>query len=170
MKMKRIFFLIIVVSVGTMLSVNMFGCSTCGCQGKTAVKKTEPAKPKVVFISKAEFQKMIKNQQDLVVIDVLSSKSFAKAHIKGAVSIPLDKLDKPVVIKGLDKNKTYVVYCASTKCYASTAAAELLMKHGFKKVYDYKAGLAEWEAAKLPVETAKLCKCGAVKGSPACCK
>jgi hypothetical protein len=45
-----------------------------------------------------------------------------------------------------------------------------LLKNGFKKVYDYKAGLAEWKAAKLPVKTAKLCKCGAVKGSPSYCK
>ena len=113
---------------------------------------------------------MKKTSKNLVVIDVLSSKSFAKAHVEGAISIPLAKLSSPAVLKGLDKSKTSVVYCASAKCHASVAGAEILLKNGFTKVYDYKDGLAGWKAGKLPLKTAKLCKCGAVKGSPSCCK
>lgn len=164
--MKKISLLTIIIASLSMISWEMLACDTCGCQApKAAAQKVE-----VKYITKADVQKKVKDNKDLVIIDVLSPKSYAAAHIKGAINIPLNKLHNDDILKSLDKNKTYIVYCASKQCKASTKAAKLLLDHGFKNVLDYENGIAEWKAEKLPTETAELCKCGMAKGSPACCK
>lgn len=163
--MKKLSLIVIVTAVISFLTIGITGCSTCGCWNKKNADESE-----IKFIDKAEVQGMIKDEKSLVIIDALSPESYAKAHIKGAISIPLAKLSDEKVLKSLDKDKTYVVYCANKKCQASTKAAKILLANGFKKVFDYKAGMADWTGNKLPTGTAKLCKCGMAKGSPTCCK
>ena len=163
--MKKSNLILITIAVISFMAIGIMGCSTCGCQTKKAADT-----PEVKFIDKDQVQQMIKEEKDLVIIDVLSPESFAKAHIDGAISIPLAKLNDAKILNSLDKDKTYIVYCASTKCQASVKAAKILMANGFKKVFDYKAGIADWTGNKLPSATADLCSCGQIKGSPACCK
>ena len=120
-------------------------------------KKTEVqrdyVKDGVHYISKETLNKWLGEKRKPVVIDVLSPDSYNKAHIKGAINIPFQLL-KTRMAK-LDKKATIVVYCASYQCHASTQAARQLSTLGFKNVYDYKGGIAEWQAAGLPVEAAK---------------
>jgi rhodanese-related sulfurtransferase len=92
-------------------------------------------------------------EKGVVLVDVLSSESYAKGHIKGAISIPLNELEKK--IGTLNKADKIIVYCASKKCQASVKAAKLLIKHGFKNVYDYKSGLKEWIESGLPISAKK---------------
>lgn len=163
--MKKLMLMLITIAMVSLMSFDIMGCATCGCQTKKAADA-----PEVKFIDKDQVQQMIKENKDLVIIDVLSPESFAKAHIDGAINIPLAKLNDEKILKSLDKEKTYIVYCASTKCQASVNASKILLANGFKKVFDYKAGIADWTGNKLPTGTANLCDCGQVKGSPACCK
>lgn len=148
--MKKLSIMFILSAVLSFLAINVIACDTCGCQKKKAADATA-----IKFIDKAEVQRMIIDEKDLVIIDVLSPESYAKAHIKGAINIPLDKLHNDDILKSLDKNKTYIVYCASKHCQASVKAAKILLEHGFKKVFDYKAGIADWTENKLPTETAE---------------
>lgn len=124
----------------------------------------------VQYIDKTEVQKMIKESKDLVIIDVLSPESYSKGHIKGAINIPLAKLNEKEVLNSLDKNKTYIVYCANKRCKASTKAAKLLLNNGFKKVFDYENGIAEWKAENLPLGTAKSGSCEKSKTCKISCK
>ena len=146
--MKKLSLILVLTAVFSVITIDAIACSGCGCQ----VKKTEQ---KVNYIDKAEMQKMIKDQKNLVIIDVLSPASYAKSHVKGAISIPLDKLHDDSVLKTLDKDKTYIVYCANKKCQASTKGAKILLEHGYKNVYDNKNGIAEWKEENLPTETSK---------------
>jgi hydroxyacylglutathione hydrolase len=52
----------------------------------------------------------------------------------------------------LPKDRLLLVYCAGG--YRSSIAASLLQRHGFEHVYEIAGGIAGWEAAHLPVETA----------------
>jgi rhodanese-related sulfurtransferase/peroxiredoxin len=103
----------------------------------------------ISFISKETLQKFQKEDKDLVVIDVLSPKSYARAHVKGSINIPLKELKGKM--STLSKEGKIVVYCANYKCHASTAAAKQLNAAGFKAVHDYKGGIKEWKEAGLPV-------------------
>ncbi len=120
----------------------------------------------VKYITKEKLKSLMKDEKKLVIIDVLSAESFKKQHVKGAINIPFgtlkDKIDSIVP----DKKTPIVTYCANYHCKASTKAAKVLLNKGYKKVYDYKGGIAEW-SKYLPKCTGKKCKIGCTKP---CCK
>jgi rhodanese-related sulfurtransferase len=70
-------------------------------------------------------------------LDVRSEQEFAWAHWPGARNIPLTKLADELAT--LDRNKTYLVYCASGQ--RSLAAQSLLLRQGFNDVWNLRGGL-----------------------------
>jgi len=64
--------------------------------------------------------------------------------------VPLNHLVENIGI--LPKDRSLLVYCAGG--YRSSIAASLLQKNGFDRVSEIAGGLAGWEAAKLPLQTA----------------
>ena len=44
-------------------------------------------------------------------VDVLPKSIFDQEHLPGAISLPLETLDRDVAAKALDPTKTTVVYC-----------------------------------------------------------
>jgi len=129
--------------------VKTLTASLAGQTGRAV--KPAPTKARVSFITKETLQDWMKRPDDLVVVDVLGKASYNRAHIKGAINIPLTDLDRQAG-QLLDKDQRVVVYCASYQCHASTEAAKTLMALGFKDVHDYKGGIAEWAKAGLPTE------------------
>lgn len=87
-----------------------------------------------------------KSQQDSAntvrLVNVLSNDLFVDAHIKGSINVPFEVFEETV--KNWDKHATIVVYCANYACSASGAAAQMLRKLGFTKVFAYEGGTAEW--------------------------
>lgn len=83
------------------------------------------------------------------VINVLSPKTYADAHIKGSMNIPLKQLKSRA--GQFDKSQTLVVYCASSSCDASHRAAQVLGRAGFKNVFVYEGGMKDWRDKNLPV-------------------
>ena len=86
-------------------------------------------------------------------VDVRSAEDYRKAHIKGAINLPL--LDVERRAGGLPKQKPIVVYEAGTAagdvCAAAKSAARVLMSRGLKAIV-YQEGLKEWEKAGGAVE------------------
>lgn len=76
------------------------------------------------------------------VINVLSPKTYADAHIKGSMNIPLKQLRTRA--GQFDKDQTLVVYCASSTCDASHKAAKILNRAGFHNVFVYEGGMKDW--------------------------
>lgn len=100
-------------------------------------------------------------------VDVLDKEHYDREHIKGAISLPLQDLEKRAKDL-LKKDDVIVVYCASFDCQASTKAAEKLLSLGYKNVLDYKGGLKNYKEANLPLEgnlhkgaskAANICSC-----------
>jgi hydroxyacylglutathione hydrolase len=81
------------------------------------------------------------------VIDVRSLREREQKHIKGSLSIPLNRLAENLTT--LPKNRALLVYCASG--YRSSIAASLLRGGGFAPTGEIAGGIAAWEGAKLPV-------------------
>lgn len=114
-----------------------------------------------------ELLEMIKTNKDLKIVDVLSKENYRDEHIKGAISIPLERIEK-IAPKLLKKQEQIVVYCASFECTASTSAAEKLVSLGFTNVLDYKGGIKDYKEAGLPLE-GRLHKKGIFKKVLSCC-
>jgi protein-disulfide isomerase/rhodanese-related sulfurtransferase len=84
-----------------------------------------------------------------VFVDIRQPKDYAKAHIQGAVNLPLNKIS--AAASNLPKDKPVVVYesglASGDVCAASRAAAGLLASRGFKEVKVYHDGFAGWQKA-----------------------
>jgi rhodanese-related sulfurtransferase len=61
-----------------------------------------------IMISRDELQQRVRDGTPLV--EVLPAKQFARAHLPGAINIPLATLSEKT-IAALDKKKATIVYC-----------------------------------------------------------
>jgi len=91
-----------------------------------------------------QFMKIRKSSEKYVLLDVLSSDSYVKGHIEGAVSFPATTINKKTASGRLSKDAKIIVYCGSFHCGTSTYVAETLIALGYN-VLDYKGGLQEWQ-------------------------
>ncbi len=98
----------------------------------------------------AEKFKQLITEGNAIILDVRTSKEFARGHIKGAELIDIyDKSFGRNVLK-LPKNKTILIYCATG--IRSRTAGNFLAKNGYSKVYDLQRGLMAWNSLKYPLE------------------
>lgn len=142
--MKRIFILIV-------LSVILISFS--GCNGKTAVASDIQNNDEIstqggyFYLKQDEANQNMKEDKNIVLVDVRMPEEYADAHIPGSILIPLDTIKKQAEIKLTDKEATIYVYCRSGN--RSDSAAKILVELGYTKVYNI-GGIASW-----PYETEK---------------
>ena len=103
----------------------------------------------VLFLSSCSCLKK-KEKPELLIINVLDQEFFNDCRITGSVNVPFEQLED--FAKKLDKDTQIVVYCSNYKCTASFLGARMFKQMGFKNVWAYEAGMAEWYQQKLPVE------------------
>ncbi|MCR5497575.1 MAG: rhodanese-like domain-containing protein [Paludibacteraceae bacterium] len=95
-------------------------------------------------ISPQEFHEMITKDPNLQVVDVRTPQEFAAGHIKGARNVDFRSPDfEKNIAKAVKKRKTVLVYCRSGK--RSLNAMNLMVKNGFKDVYNMEGGILAWE-------------------------
>lgn len=140
------------ILLGIMLAIGLVHIQVVyGAEGdimKTSVysevAKESPLKNGVKEITYDQFMKIRNSGQSYTLLDVLPSDNYAKGHIDGAKSFPVDTINKETAVSMLTKDSNIVVYCGSFQCGASTDAAKKLMALGYN-VLDYKGGLKEWQ-------------------------
>jgi DNA-binding transcriptional ArsR family regulator len=86
----------------------------------------------------------------VVVIDVRPEEEYRAGHIRGALSVPLDRLERR--IRDLPARKEIVAYCRGPYCLMAYHAVEKLRARG-RRARRLVEGLPEWRAAGFPVET-----------------
>lgn len=108
------------------------GFSLCCCVQKRAFVSYKPAK----------FEKLIRNESALQLVDVRRPDEYAAGHIGHAVLINVQDTMFAARANGLlDKSKPVAVYCKGGK--RSKEAAEKLVKEGFR-VYELDNGYDGW--------------------------
>ena len=85
----------------------------------------------------------------VVVLDTRPPSEYAAGHIAGAISVPVDDLQRR--LRQLPKGKEYVAYCRGPYCVYADRAVEILRSHG-RRARRLREGFPEWRAAGLPVE------------------
>lgn len=86
----------------------------------------------------------------VVILDTRPANEYASGHIAGAVSMPVDDLQRQ--LRQLSKDKEYVAYCRGPYCVYADRAVELLRAKG-RRAHRLLEGFPEWKAAGFPVET-----------------
>jgi rhodanese-related sulfurtransferase/DNA-binding transcriptional ArsR family regulator len=85
----------------------------------------------------------------VLILDTRPASEYAAGHIAGAISVPIDKLEKR--LRTLPKSKEYVAYCRGPYCVYADRAVEVLRAHG-RRARRLLEGFPEWKAAGLPVQ------------------
>lgn len=108
---------------------------------------------KIEHVDAATFKKLIDEKKssliDLRTDDELKNKGF----IKGAAQIDYFKKDAEETIAKLDKNKTYLIYCAGGG--RSGECAELMQKLGFIHVVNLEKGFDDWKKKGFEIDMKK---------------
>lgn len=91
--------------------------------------------------------KALLDQGAVFLIDVRTPEEFRQAHVKGAVLIPLDQVEKR--LGELPKNRPILVYCAVGS--RSSAVASFLAEKGYRDVYNMRDGIVGWYRNGLPI-------------------
>lgn len=84
--------------------------------------------PLINMISRADA--LLKLKQGAILADVRLPSEYAFEHVKGAINLPLTEIRQ--LLHGLDKSRSYVMYCQTGR--RSSAAAFILIQHGFDAV------------------------------------
>ena len=96
-----------------------------------------------------EFARMMEDRQK-VILDVRTAAEFSNGHIAGALNLDVNAPDFQEKAAALDKNKTYLVHCASG--VRSVKACKKLASLDFPKLYNLTGGFKAWANAGKPVE------------------
>jgi rhodanese-related sulfurtransferase/DNA-binding transcriptional ArsR family regulator len=94
-----------------------------------------------------ELLKRARSQQ-VVVLDTRPAGEYVAGHIAGAISVPVDDLQRR--LKDLSKGKEYVAYCRGPYCVYADRAVELLRARG-RRASRLAEGFPEWRSAGFPV-------------------
>ncbi|MBT3282075.1 MAG: rhodanese-like domain-containing protein [Cryomorphaceae bacterium] len=91
-------------------------------------------------IDKQEVSNLLNNE--IVVIDVRTNKEFKEGNIETSFNLDFQKREFIDSLDKLDKNKEYLIYCASGN--RSLKASHIMKSLGFKIIYNYKKGYKDW--------------------------
>ena len=131
MKMKKLI---------SILVASVFVLTACGGNGG-----------KVTNLNVNDFAKKI-TDSSVTLVDVRTPGEFASGHIAGATNVDFESGNFEQDIQKLDKTKTYAVYCRSGN--RSGQATALMVKDGFKAVFNLDGGVINWSGAGQALVTA----------------
>ncbi len=94
---------------------------------------------------------MATSPDDIQVVDARVAKQYQEHHVEHALSMPHSSLREQMA--ALDKDKPVVTYC--NKGTTGNAAQNILLNHGFRKVYNLSGGHKQYKACKKCHEKVK---------------
>ena len=95
-----------------------------------AINKNRP------IITVKEVQSLLTKGEKIQVVDARIGKQYNESHVDTAVNMPQDKLREE--LKNLDNDALTITYC--NKGVTGNAAQNILINHGFNKVYNLSGG------------------------------
>lgn len=112
--------------------------------------KKDPSKNLLININIEKAKNIIQNpkrENNLVILDIRTEEEYNNGCIEGAENINFYDSNFKKMIKLMDKQKIYLVYCQSG--IRSKKAVELMSEMGFRKIYHMNEGIGGWKAQRL---------------------
>ena len=122
---------------------------------KSISKVIAPLPAGVTRIAAPELQQLVKRGgEKFVLIDSRPTGRYMQGHLPGALTIPLNELEKDAEkLLPADRTKTLVFYCGGLSCMLSPKSATIAVKLGFKDVRMFPEGEPGWKKLDLPTES-----------------
>lgn len=99
-------------------------------------------KSKVKAVKGKEAKELIKNEKDLIILDIRTAMEVANGKIQGSKHMDIYSSDFRKKLDKLNREGKYLVYCASGG--RSYSATKLMDKMGFKNIYELKGGYGSY--------------------------
>ncbi len=96
-------------------------------------------------------KKMLDIDGPMTLIDARSAEEYQEAHIKGAVSLPVNDWAKDAGRLPADKEARLIFYCNGGKCGKAKKAAAKAQAAGYDNVFVYTEGMPVWKEKGLPI-------------------
>jgi rhodanese-related sulfurtransferase len=115
------------------------------------ISSAVPARARLTTIETDEAYELIQKHSgnaDFIILDVRTPGEFAEGHIEKALNKDFYADTFRNALDGLDRNKTYLVYCRSGS--RSRSALGVMKELGFRNVYNMAGGFLKWQR-KYPV-------------------
>jgi rhodanese-related sulfurtransferase len=102
-------------------------------------------------VSAQQAKRMIKQDSNVILLDVRNESEYNLGHLDKAVWIPLYQLESRISELTEYQDHKIIVYCAAGS--RSASASQILADHGFTKVYNMVGGINAWMQADYPIVT-----------------
>jgi len=99
-------------------------------------------------ITREELKLKLESNENVRLLMCMSEEAFKLKHIRGSVCFDINGSQQC----SCNADDEIIVYCSGEECIFSTNAYNFLTEHGYKKVYHYAGGLADWEKTGYPLE------------------
>jgi DNA-binding transcriptional ArsR family regulator len=100
----------------------------------------------IAWITKSELVRRLR-KHEVVLIDTRPRADFEASHITGAISMPVDEIERRIAELPVDKD--VVAYCRGPFCAFADEAVRALNHHG-RRALRLEDGLPAWTRAGLP--------------------
>ncbi|MCW4033394.1 MAG: rhodanese-like domain-containing protein [Candidatus Bathyarchaeota archaeon] len=142
--------LLIIFTLCSMISIETGFRTRIFVQAENSVDNGDIEKVRIV--DRDALKKKIDENEDFVLFDARTLKSYEKEHIIGAISLPVNEAEVRVGTIIPDKNKEIIVYCSSKYCPESSLLVEILVDLGYTNVAHYEGGIDDWKEVGYPTE------------------
>src|SRR5262245_54226233 len=100
------------------------------------------------LITRDELRAKLDRGDEFTLVMTLSDFAYRAKHIP--TSLQFESAEE--MLGALDPGQEIVLYCADAHCPASIYAYGVLEQAGYRHVRRYAGGMADWEAARYPIE------------------
>ncbi len=141
--------ILLVLGVSLALAVALGGCGASPSASARPAAAAPAAATTLTLPATVDAKTVneLRNNPDVLIIDVREDYEYAAGHIAGATLIPLGQLSSR--LSEIPKDKTVVAVCRSGN--RSGQATELLRQAGYD-VHNMAGGMISWEQAGLDIQ------------------
>ncbi len=112
------------------------------------IQVIEYKQPHYREVDAGEAAELLQNLSPLL-LDVRTRAEFDNGHIKNAILIPVQELQKRVGELSEYRHHDILIYCATGN--RSTVASKILIDNGFKRITNMRHGIYGWSKSRYPV-------------------
>lgn len=101
----------------------------------------------MITVNAGELKDLMETRPGLALLNVRPAGTFSEGQVPGSMHVPQAELESRAKALLLNKDALIAVYGSDITCEASTRAAQILEKLGYKNIYNFSAGLKGWKDA-----------------------
>ncbi len=136
-------YFVITILIGVLIIIGFYSNGITG-----AVTYKEPVHE---HISLEEFEKLLEQDKDVVLLDIRTLEEYSNGIIKGAENIDFYSTQFRQNLNFLDKTKTYLIYCRTGS--RTSEAINIMENLGFIEVYGLEGGILNWASQGKTITT-----------------